>query len=59
MTYLALGQQDAALDQLRRALELAGPDDSRPQFEIARAEVAPWRPNRQMRRILALPSPSE
>jgi tetratricopeptide (TPR) repeat protein len=40
MTYLALGRQEAALDQLRRALELAGPDDSRPQFEIARNEVA-------------------
>jgi tetratricopeptide (TPR) repeat protein len=39
MTYLALGQQDAALDQLRRAVDLAGPDDSRPQFEMARAEI--------------------
>jgi hypothetical protein len=28
-----------ALDQLRRAVDLAGPDDSRPQFEIARAEI--------------------
>jgi tetratricopeptide (TPR) repeat protein len=40
MTYLALGQRDVALDQLRRALELAGPDDARPQFDVARAEVA-------------------
>jgi tetratricopeptide (TPR) repeat protein len=40
MTYLALGRQDAALDQLRRALDLAGPDDSRPQFDVARTEIA-------------------
>ncbi|MEE4120035.1 MAG: tetratricopeptide repeat protein, partial [Paracoccaceae bacterium] len=40
MTYLALGRQDAALDQLRRAVELAGADDSRPQFDTARSEIA-------------------
>ncbi len=40
MTYLALGRQDEALQQLRRAVELAGPADSRPQFETARVEIA-------------------
>ena len=40
MTYLALGRQDAALERLRRAVELAGPADSWPQLEIARTEIA-------------------
>ena len=40
MTYLAVGRRDDALEQLRRALELAGPDDPRPQFDIARQNVA-------------------
>ncbi|MEM6421079.1 MAG: tetratricopeptide repeat protein [Pseudomonadota bacterium] len=40
MTYLALGQREAALAQLQHAVDLAGPDDSRPQFEIARTEIA-------------------
>jgi tetratricopeptide (TPR) repeat protein len=39
MTYLALGRREEALDQLRRAMELAGPDDSRPQFDVARNEI--------------------
>jgi tetratricopeptide (TPR) repeat protein len=52
MTYLALGR-GTALDQLRRALELAGPDDARPQFDVARAEIAALEAppaERQMRR---------
>ena len=40
MTYLALGRQEEALDRLRRAVELAGPDDSRPQFDTARSEIS-------------------
>jgi tetratricopeptide (TPR) repeat protein len=40
MTYSALGREEEALAQLRRALELAGPEDARPQFETARAEIA-------------------
>lgn len=40
MTYLALGRADAALDRLRRAVDLAGPDDPRRQFGIARTEIA-------------------
>jgi tetratricopeptide (TPR) repeat protein len=40
MTYAALGREDDALVRLRRALELAGPEDDRPQFETARNEIA-------------------
>jgi tetratricopeptide (TPR) repeat protein len=40
MTYLALGRREEALSQFQRAIRLAGPDDSRPQFETARAEIA-------------------
>ncbi|MGB0498646.1 MAG: tetratricopeptide repeat protein [Rubricella sp.] len=39
MTYLALERQDEALEQLRRAVELAGPEDERPQFATARTEI--------------------
>ena len=40
MTYRALGRNADALAQLNRALELIGPDETRPQFESARAEIA-------------------
>ncbi len=40
MTYLALERPDAALEQLQRALDLAGPDDTRAQFAAAREEIA-------------------
>lgn len=40
MTYLALDRPDAALDQLQRAVDLAGPDDERAQFAVAREEIA-------------------
>jgi tetratricopeptide (TPR) repeat protein len=40
MTYLALDRPDQALEQLRRAIELAGPDDRRPQFSLARERIA-------------------
>lgn len=40
MTYLALERSEDALVQLRQAVELAGPDDMRPQFEIARGHIA-------------------
>jgi len=43
MTYLALERSDAALTQLQRAVELAGPDDTRPQFVTAREEIAALR----------------
>ena len=39
MFLAADGQTRAAIDQLSRALDLAGPDDPRPQFETARAEI--------------------
>jgi tetratricopeptide (TPR) repeat protein len=58
MTYLALGQQDAALDQLRRAVDLAGPGRFAASVrDGAREKSNPWRPNRQTRRKLALPFP--
>jgi cellulose synthase operon protein C len=40
MTYLALGRAEEALAQLGRAVALAGPGDTRPQFERAREEIA-------------------
>ncbi len=40
MTYLALGRDADALAQLRRAVELAGAEDRRPQFAAARDEIA-------------------
>lgn len=39
MAYLAVGRRDEALAQLRLAVELAGPDDPRPQFDIARENI--------------------
>lgn len=38
--YLAVGEKDKALAQFRRAAELAGPADTRPQIETARAKIA-------------------
>jgi tetratricopeptide (TPR) repeat protein len=40
MTYRALGRNDDALAQLTRAVDIVGPDDARPQFGTARAEIA-------------------
>ena len=40
MTYLALDRGAEALETLRRAVEIAGPDDPRSQFATARAEIA-------------------
>lgn len=40
MLLAASGDRDAAIAQLSLALELAGPDDPRAQFETARAELA-------------------
>jgi tetratricopeptide (TPR) repeat protein len=40
MTYLALERPEAALERLLRAVDLAGPDDTRPQFVTARAQLA-------------------
>lgn len=37
--YATAGQADDALSVLNRALELAGPDDARAQFDDARAEI--------------------
>ncbi|WP_299648953.1 tetratricopeptide repeat protein [uncultured Tateyamaria sp.] len=48
--YGALDQREAAIAQYNRALEIAGADDTRPQFDIARSEIA---------RIEALPAPVE
>lgn len=39
MTYAALGRDEEALTQLRQAVDLAGPDDERSQFDTARAEI--------------------
>jgi tetratricopeptide (TPR) repeat protein len=39
MFLAADGQIQAAIDQLEHALEIAGPEDPRPQFETARAEI--------------------
>jgi tetratricopeptide (TPR) repeat protein len=39
MFLAADGQIQAAIDQLDHALEIAGPEDPRPQFETARAEI--------------------
>jgi tetratricopeptide (TPR) repeat protein len=40
MTYAALERNEEALEQLQRAVELAGPEETRAQFETARAEIA-------------------
>jgi tetratricopeptide (TPR) repeat protein len=40
MTYAALERNEEALTQLRRAVELAGPEDERTQFDTARGEIA-------------------
>ncbi|SPH24096.1 Beta-barrel assembly-enhancing protease [Defluviimonas aquaemixtae] len=40
MTYLALERKEDALVRFRKALDLAGPDDSRPDIVAARQEVA-------------------
>lgn len=40
MTLSALGRTGDAIEQLRRALDIAGPEDTREQFEIARTEIA-------------------
>ncbi|MGI9395512.1 MAG: tetratricopeptide repeat protein, partial [Boseongicola sp.] len=37
--YSALGQNEDALAQFKRAVEIAGSEDSRPQIESARAEI--------------------
>ncbi|MGI9390917.1 MAG: tetratricopeptide repeat protein, partial [Boseongicola sp.] len=37
--YAALGQNEDALSQFRKALELAGTEDSRPQIETTKAEI--------------------
>ena len=39
MTYVELDRDEDALVQFRRALEIAGPDDAREQFDTARAQV--------------------
>lgn len=38
--YLAVGEKEKALAQFRRAADLAGPADTRPQIETARAKIA-------------------
>ncbi|MEM1340694.1 MAG: tetratricopeptide repeat protein [Pseudomonadota bacterium] len=40
MTYLALERAEDALTQLQFAVDLAGPEDTRPQFETARDLIA-------------------
>ncbi len=40
MTYAGLGRDQDALPVFQRALEIAGPDDTRSQFDTARTEVA-------------------
>jgi tetratricopeptide (TPR) repeat protein len=40
LTYAALGRRDEAVAQLTKALDAAGPADTRPQVEEARAELA-------------------
>jgi tetratricopeptide (TPR) repeat protein len=40
MAYARTDRRDDAIRQLRRAIELAGPADTRPQFEEARQELA-------------------
>jgi tetratricopeptide (TPR) repeat protein len=40
MTYVALERDADALPVFQRALEIAGPDDTRSQFDNARTEVA-------------------
>ncbi|WP_287185289.1 tetratricopeptide repeat protein [Rhodovulum sp.] len=48
--YLALGRQDDALARFRKAVEIAGPGDSRTQIEEAR---------QQLRALQAAPGPAE
>jgi tetratricopeptide (TPR) repeat protein len=40
MMLAADGQTEAAIDRLTRALDLAGPEDTRAQFDTARTEIA-------------------
>ena len=40
MTYAALGRSEEAIVQLQQAVDLAGPEDARMQFEAARSEIA-------------------
>jgi hypothetical protein len=40
MAYAAVGRNEEAVAQLERALEVAGPEDTRAQFDTARAEIA-------------------
>jgi tetratricopeptide (TPR) repeat protein len=40
MVYVGLNRSEEALRQLRLAVEVAGPGDSRPQFQAARDEIA-------------------
>jgi cellulose synthase operon protein C len=40
MTYAALERPEEALEQFRRAVEIAGPEDTRAQFDTARTEIA-------------------
>jgi tetratricopeptide (TPR) repeat protein len=40
MTYAALERNEEALAQLQRAIDLAGPEDERAQFDTAREEIA-------------------
>lgn len=42
MTHLALGRIEEGIEQLRRAVLLAGPADPRSQFEIARQRITEW-----------------
>ena len=37
--YLALGRQQEALGQFRKAVQVAGPADQRPQIQDARAQM--------------------
>lgn len=40
MAYAQAGRSAEAIEQLRHAIDVAGPADTRPQFETARAEIA-------------------
>ena len=50
MAYAQADRRDDAIRQLQRAIEIAGPADTRPQFEQARQEIA---------RLEALPAPAQ
>ncbi|WP_371060690.1 tetratricopeptide repeat protein [Rhodosalinus sp. 5P4] len=39
-TYLSLERMDEALERFRRAVQVAGPGDTRPQIEAARAQIS-------------------